>query len=349
MNAHRAIFRGPRLPFEVEEHPLPAALQPGELLVALRWATVCGSDLHTADGRRQEPVPSVLGHEGVGDVVAVGPGRADAVVGNRVTWTLADSCGVCPACTEWDLPQKCTRLFKYGHAALSDGTGWNGCYASHVLLRPGTAVVRVPEGLPAAWVAPANCALATMVAAVEGLPAGSRCAVVQGAGLLGLYGGLLLRAGGVGRVVMVDVDPGRVALAEAFGLEAATGSAAGLLREGSVDAVFEVTGNAAVVAEGVRLLRPGGTYTWVGMVHPDTRLELTGETVIRRCLRIRGVHNYAPRHLRGAVAFLESHRDAYPWDRLVSPPFALRDLGRAFDLARSGRWARVSVVPEVPA
>ena len=138
-------------------------------------------------GRRAAPVPCVLGHEGVGHVVDLGPGRADLFVGERVTWTLVDSCGRCAACTEHDLPQKCGTLFKYGHAPMNDGAGLNGCYASHILLRPGTSVFPVPARLPDATVVPANCSLATMVNAVESIPASARSVLVQGAGLLGLH------------------------------------------------------------------------------------------------------------------------------------------------------------------
>ncbi len=346
--ARTAVFQGTGWPFSLPDRDLPGTLAPGEVLVAVRLATVCGSDLHAVDGRRREPTPSILGHEGVGQVVAVGSGRGErgtCSVGDRVTWTLAVSCGTCPACVEWDLPQKCDRLFKYGHAALTDGSGLNGCYASHLLIRPGTTVVRIPDGVSDSMAAPANCALATMVAAVEGVTPECRVAVVQGAGLLGIYGAVLLRSRGVSRVVIVDVHPDRLATAAAFGIEVPAGTAAGPVRPGGADLVVEVAGNAAVVQEGLHLLRPGGTYLWVGMVHPDTRLELTGEAVIRRCLRIRGVHNYAPRHLREAVEFLRIYRDAHPWDRLVSPPLPLAQLGRAFDLARTARWARVAVDP----
>ena len=142
-HARIAVFRGPGRRFDLEERPLPRHLGPREVLVRIRLATICGSDLHTLAGRRDEPTPSVLGHEGVGEVVALGPGRSECAPGDRVTWSLADSCGHCAACAEWDLPQKCRRLFKYGHAPLSDGTGLNGTYATHLLLRSGTAVVVV--------------------------------------------------------------------------------------------------------------------------------------------------------------------------------------------------------------
>lgn len=88
-----------------------------------------------------------------------------------------------------------------------------------------------------------------------------------------------------------------------------------------------------------------GSYTFVGMVHPATRIELTGETIVRRCLTIRGVYNYAPRHLERAVAFLEKNLDAHPWTTLISKAFPLGELKAAFDAARTQHWQRVAVRP----
>jgi D-arabinose 1-dehydrogenase-like Zn-dependent alcohol dehydrogenase len=141
----------------------------------------------------------VLGHEGVGWVVAVGAGRDPKLVGKRITWSVADSCGACVLCREWNLPQKCELPFKYGHASLDNGTGLNGRYASHILIRRGTALIPVLELLPDNFVASANCALATMVHATEWLPDPCRPAVIQSAGMLGLYGCALLRGRGVER------------------------------------------------------------------------------------------------------------------------------------------------------
>ena len=95
------------------------------------------------------------------------------------------------------------------------------------------------------------------------------------------------------------------------------------------------------------MLRPGGFYSWVGLVHPESRLELTGEAVIRKCLTLRGSHNYAPRHLEAGLDFLERHATAYPWERLVSPPRRLTELADGFRLAASGHWPRVSIQPDL--
>jgi len=90
------------------------------------------------------------------------------------------------------------------------------------------------------------------------------------------------------------------------------------------------------------MLRPGGHYLFVGMVHPDSVLNITGESIIRGCVSLRGFHNYAPRHLDRAVAFL-GESAALPWPTLVSPPLPLERLDEAFALSATRRWARVAV------
>jgi threonine dehydrogenase-like Zn-dependent dehydrogenase len=274
------VFDGPGQPLRLERWPLPDTLAPGEVLVRIELATICLSDLHTVSGRRTEPTPSILGHEAVGRVLRVGGGRRGLEPGDRVTWSIADSCGVCVFCTVHGLPQKCRSLFKYGHAATHDGTGLNGCYASHIVLRKGTHMVKVPNRLPDGVVAPANCALATAVNAVSHLPDSCQTVVIQGCGLVGLYACALLSDRGVPHVFCVDVLEQRLARVRAFGGMAVDGRPAQYdhcrkkileVAPDGVDAVLETAGVAALVPEGVRLLRPGGTYVFVGMVHRASR------------------------------------------------------------------------------
>lgn len=351
-DAQVQVFHGAERGLQAARHPLPPELGPGEILVELSLATLCGSDLHTLSGQRLEPTPAILGHEGVGAVAGLGPdaGRGASIqVGDRVTWTIADSCGSCPACAVNGLPQKCERLFKYGHARLDDGSGLNGCYASHIVLRAGTAVVPVPAGLSDAVVAPANCALATVINALEELPT-CRSALIQGAGLLGLYACALLAERGVERVYCADVDEGRLEWARRFGAIPLGGDAAGYGRLAAaeprgVDSVLEVCGAAAVVEPGLGALRTGGQYLFVGLVHPDSALELTAEQVIRRCWTLRGFHNYAPRHLEQAIAFLAATAESYPYGELVSPPLPLADLQDAVALAGTRQYLRIAIRP----
>lgn len=343
------VFEGPDRPLRGESLPLPQRLDTGQVLARIRLATICTSDLYTLDGTRQGPVPAILGHEAVGEVVAIGAGREDLEIGDRITWSIADSCGHCPACVAYGLPQKCESLFKYGHASTHDGSGLNGCFASHIVLRRGTHVVKAPDGIPDKGVAPVNCALATMVNAVSQLPDWVRSVVIQGAGILGLYGCALLRDRGIDHVFCVDVRPERVAMAARFGVTAVNvqtrDSDALEAAAGGVDAVIEATGNAEALRQGVRLLRPGGYYVLVGMVHPDSALELTGDDLIRKCLTVVGVHNYAPQHLDDAVRFLDDTWGRYPYEALVSRPFTLAELPAALHVARRGNWHRVAVRP----
>lgn len=340
MNSARVqLFQGARQPFQMSAVPLPEALQPGEVLVQISLATICGSDLHTTEGRRSAPTPCVLGHEAVGHVMH--SARAGVADGERVTWTLADSCGHCAPCTNWHLPQKCEHLFKYGHAALSDGSGLNGCYASHILLRPGTQIMTVPASLPDAIAAPANCALATIVNALETLPSPCDRALVQGGGLLGIYACAWLRHRGVREVFCTDLSPQRLALVAEFGgIPVEPGA-----NLPAVDLVLEVTGSSAVIPAGIKALRVGGHYIWAGMVHPETKLDLTGEAVLRKCLTLRGVHNYAPQHLAAGLDFLAQNHTRLPFEKLTSPALPLEQLNEGLELTRSRQWQRVAIQP----
>ncbi len=346
------VFHGPNRPLQSEIRALPEELKPGEVLVAIELATICGSDLHTISGQRQEPTPCILGHEAVGRVVQADHMRPELSAGDRITWSIADSCGVCPMCTDHQLPQKCQSLFKYGHAAIDDGTGFNGCYASHIVLRAETHIVKVPDLLPDNVIAPANCAMATAVNAVSRLPDHCRTVVIQGAGLLGLYACSLLHARGVPYIFCVDIQEKRLAYVTAFGGIPIDGQPAHYpkarekiqaVAENGVDAVLEAAGVASLVPEGIRLLRVGGYYGLVGMVHPHSQLDVTGEQIIRKCLTIYGIHNYAPWHLDQAVQFLADTVNQYPYQNLVSPPYNLADLPAAIEMAQSQEWIRVSV------
>ncbi|OOL27553.1 dehydrogenase, partial [Rhodococcus rhodochrous] len=147
---------------DVRDVPVPR-LGAGELLVRVRLATVCGSDLHTVAGRRPGPRPSVLGHEAVGDVVAAGPG-AGTVVGTRVVWTVTASCGACDRCVS-GRTAKCRAVRKVGHEPFDGDWALSGGFAHHIVLPAGVGVVRVPDSVPDVVAAPAACATATAVAA----------------------------------------------------------------------------------------------------------------------------------------------------------------------------------------
>ncbi|XP_013399465.1 uncharacterized protein LOC106165700 [Lingula anatina] len=325
----------------------------GEVLVKVLLATVCGSDLHTISGQRKEATPSVLGHEAVAEIVTINRNASKFSPGDRVTFTVVDFCGECARC-KGGLVQKCTRLFKYGHAQLADGTGFNGCYATHIVLRPGTHLVKIPDHVTDRMAAPINCALATMVNVMNSIPSigdnkANHVALIQGAGLLGLYGCALLQDRGYQKVYCVDINRDRLTLVPLFGgiPNFISGNELTIdIDPDSVDTVIEVCGSPNVIQQGISLLRPGGTYLMVGMVHPNSKLNLTGEQIIRKCLTIKGIHNYGPADLEQAVEFISRTANKYPFERLVGgEEYSLRDITDAIKEAELRKYLRVAVKP----
>lgn len=94
----------------MEKIKIPS-LNRGEVLGKVLAATVCGSDLHTLRGSRQEAHPSVLGHEGVIEIVENNRSECDLIPGDRATFHIADCCKHCSLCTS-GVEQKCKTLFK---------------------------------------------------------------------------------------------------------------------------------------------------------------------------------------------------------------------------------------------
>lgn len=345
------IFEETGKPFQLKNKEFQTTLGPEEAIVKIILSTICGSDIHTIEGKRKEDTPCILGHEAVGEIIAINS-REGFSLGDRVTWTIADSCGKCPACTEYGLPEKCNELFKYGHASVHNGSGLNGCYATHIHIRKGTHMVKVPDSVSHKAAAPANCALATMMNAVSQTKAIPKKAVVQGGGLLGVYACGLLKEAGVPQIFCLEVNENRFQLIEDFGAipvdakdaQKATQFILESTGDG-VDTVFEVAGIKELISQGLTLLRPGGEYILVGLVHPDSEMGITAEQIIRKCIRIKGVHNYAPWHLDESIAFLERNIGRFPFDELVSPPFRLPEIQEAVDEAQKQKWMRVSVKP----
>ncbi|XP_072051199.1 L-threonine 3-dehydrogenase-like [Amphiura filiformis] len=353
--AKRLVFLGPdKQPFYIMETITIPALKPGQVLARIRLATICGSDLHTITGKRREPTPSILGHEAVAEVIRHERGpEFECKPGDRITFSIADSCDECQRCRH-GLPQKCVKLFKYGHSRLETGSGLAGCYATHIILQPGTSVVQIPDTITDKMAASINCALATMVNAVYSIThehVENKVALVQGAGLLGIFGCTLLHEAGYEKVYCADVNVDKLKLISRFGaiplVSGMSGKNNPKLNENDVDVIIEACGASAVVEEGIQLLKPGGTYVLVGLVHPDSPIYLQGDKLIRKCLTIKGVHNYAPRHLKLAVEFLAKTSTKYPYERLVGPLYKLSQFESAVKDSLSGRYWRVGIMPGV--
>ncbi len=334
------IFNGAGTPLELRDLAL---MEPtgSEILVRVVACTLCGSDLHSVTGRRSVPVPTILGHETLGRIVQFGPSapRIDAIGSplkerDRVTWSVVANCGECFFCAR-ELPQKCERQLKYGHEAFQPGRELTGGLAGHCMLVAGTSVVRIPDELSDAAACPANCAGATVGAAIEvaGTIAG-RSILIMGSGMLGVTAIAWARWLGAKDVIACELDPHRRQLAQMFGAHIATTPAdlVGSVHERTdgrgADVVIELSGSSDAVEAAIPLARMGGTIVLIGSVFPSRAIDLFPERIVRNCLTIRGIHNYAPRHLAAAVRFLTANRHL-PLEDLVTEWVTLSAVPRA--------------------
>jgi putative phosphonate catabolism associated alcohol dehydrogenase len=355
--ARAMLFDGPGKPFEAHDYAIP---QPGrgEILIRVSCGTICGSDVHTWAGRRIEPTPCVLGHEITGTIVAFGNETphmdlrgAGLQEGDRVTWTLAASCGSCFFCRH-QLPQKCESLFKYGHAAIRPGYEFCGGFAEYCLLAPGTGIIRVPDELPDAVAAMANCAVATVAAAFRvAHPVKDAAVAVVGCGVLGLLACAMARFLGATTIIGCDIQADREIMACRFGAThfatpVELSSLARNLTEGrGVDVAIELSGSSSAVATALESLRIGGTAVIAGTTTPGPPVPLNANDLMKRMLTITGLHNYAPEDLVAAIDFLVQTRGDFPYQDLIGESFPLTNLDQAFTAAASSPGVRVSVVP----
>lgn len=356
-----AVFGGVAGQISLQELPIPTP-QASEVVVRVLGCTLCGSDVHSFEGRRTVPVPTVLGHEIVGEIVEFGDTDAHhdlagqaLQIGDRITWAIVASCGECALCTR-GLPQKCLHAVKYGHEAFQPGRELLGGLASHCLLVPGTAIVRLPDTLPLAVACPASCATATIAAALEA--AGTlqgRTICLFGAGMLGLTACAMARSLGAAEVVCIDPEPLRRDRALLFGATRAaspaemadvTHAAVGKL---GFDTIIELSGNPAAFQAAWPHVRLGGTLILVGSVFPGAPVPIPLEQIVRRQLTIRGIHNYAPHHLLMAVKFLTAHHHQYPFADLVAQWLPLTAIGTAFAASSQPNAIRIGIAPSLSA
>ena len=341
-------------------------LAEGEALVEIELATICGSDVRTVSGSRRAPSPLVLGHEQVGRVVAVGEEavRVDGSplgLGDRVVWSVNVSCGACDRCTR-GLAQRCRSLEKYGHERVHRGWELSGGFATHVQLRAGTSVVRVSEELPAAVAAPASCATATAVAAIDA--ASARVALdgagvlVTGAGMSGLTAAAIAVEAGA-HVVVSDPDASRRAFARRLGAATVDPSARpgaperldvvlDALAAGGVPEVLvaiEASGAPAAVRTAIGSVGVGGIVVLVGTAPQGAEVCVDAGSIVSRLATVTGVHDYSGEQLVRAVAFLERSWRTLPLDELVGATHALADVDTALEEAAAGVHVRVGVAP----
>jgi 2-desacetyl-2-hydroxyethyl bacteriochlorophyllide A dehydrogenase len=317
-----ATFYGPR-DFRIEDVPDPAP-GPGEAVVRVRSAGICGGDLHEyRAGVRLYSTPyprPAPGHEIAGEVVAVGPAVARARPGDRVAVQPMISCGACEACAA-GRPALCPRL---EHLGVARAGGF-----AELCLAPAENLFVLPSEVSNDEGALLDCT-AVAVHALARVPVspGARVAVL-GAGAIGLAVARLAKlAGGDVTVVATRRVPLEVALA--FGADRVVDLGAGEGAPRDADVVFETAGGSTLLERAVAAARPGGTIGLVGEAFEPQPLEVA--TVLPRELTLAFVWSHDGRAEYTRALELAAGGDV----RLASAVthrYPLSELGEAFATA----------------
>ena len=278
------------------------ALQPRDVLVRVKAAGLCHTDLEVIQGSLAYPTPIVLGHEGAGVVEDVGGEVTRVKRGDRVVLSWNPHCGHCFYC-ERGLPILC-EPFKQtepkGH--LLDGGSRmtrNGEKVHHFFTTSAfgeytvvteSSAIPVPAEVPFDRACIIGCGVMTGIGAVvrkARVAAGSNVTVI-GCGAVGLNAIQGARLANAARIVAVDPSPKRLAMAERLGatdaLNASGADAVARIREltngRGADYVFEAAGNKATFRLSVEAVRPGGEVVWLGKINVDEEVAFRWGTLM---------------------------------------------------------------------
>ncbi|WP_020649479.1 zinc-dependent alcohol dehydrogenase family protein [Solimonas variicoloris] len=345
---------------------------PGELLVKIRAAGLCHSDLSVIDGSRPRVLPMVLGHEAAGEVLAIGADVRDFAPGDAVVFSFVPVCGHCAYCAEGR-----AALCEPGARANTAGTLLSGAqrwhadgaplhhhlgvsaFAEATVVSARSAVKIGTPGEPRPdWAIAAlfGCAVMTGVGAVVNtarVAPGDSVAIfgLGGVGLAALLGAV---AAGAEPLIAVDVLPAKLELARSLGathtILATEPDAMARLREltrGGVRYAIETAGSEVALAAAYAATRRGGTTITAGLPDPSREFRVPAVSLVAEERTVKGSYMGSAVPARDLPRYLALHRAGrLPVERLLTHRLALDDINAAFD--RLARGAAVRQVIEFP-
>lgn len=351
-------------PIHIEEIELDAP-QEGEVLIQIKAASLCHSDLSVINGSRPRPLPMALGHEAAGIVKEVGPGVMNFQPGDQVVCVFVPSCGHCIPCAE-GRPALC----EPGAKANGEGTLIGGgvrlhagdekighhvgvsAFSEYAVVSQNT-LVKVNEDLSFEKLALFGCAVITGVGAVVNtakVQLGSTVAVI-GLGGIGLSALLGAIAAGAREVIAIDINDKKLEQAKSLGATAVFNSKdADVIDQvkaytsGGVDYAFETAGVVQAMDVAYGVTKRGGTTTTTGLPHPQHQFSfpyvtLTAEektlkgSYVGSCVPLRDIPNYIQMMKTGKL----------PVDKLLSNIISLDEINEGFDLLATGDNSRIII------
>lgn len=339
------------LGFEVGTAPVPTA-GTDEILLKVEAAAICGTDTKIiAHGHRKlrDGQTIILGHEFVGRIAQLGAQVTGFTVGERVGVAPNIGCGRCEMCAR-GLGNMCPEYSAFG-------IDRDGAQTEYVVI-PASAIaqgnlVRLSEHVPAVEAClaePLSCAISGVRAAQVGL---GNIVVVYGAGPMGLFNVMVAAVSGAARVVVVDINDARLALAKQVGATDVVNpkreNVKAWIKEQTggrgVDSVIVAVPVRELQQEGLELLAPFGRLClFAGLPKGDAGGGLVGldtNAIHYKQLVVTGMTGGAARDYRDAVRMIETGR--LKVSPLISDVFTMGDMAQAFVRAQSGQGLKIVI------
>lgn len=364
-SARVAMLTGPQK-IEPRDYPIPA-LRPGELLVKVEGCGICGTDVHEYKRDPFKLIPVVLGHEGTGEIVALGTpglkdfeGRALSVGDKIVTSVLVpDDCPFThlhPARANLS-----DSLGVYGLFPDSDTHHLNGFFATHIVIRPDSTVFQV-NGMSVKermLIEPLAVTVhALQRAKTTGLLNFASAVLVQGCGPIGLMMIATLHAYGISRIIAVDSVAQRLEMAKKMGA-AVTLDIKALGAAGVADAVraetggfgadfaFQCTGVPAAAASIYKFIRRGGGLCEVGFFMDNGECSINPhEDLCKKEITLVGSWVYTAQEYPVAIAMIRHMKKiGLPVEELVTHTFSLEKINEAMQANIALEGIKIAVVP----
>lgn len=295
------VYLGPEK-MELQERDIPVPGE-GEVLVRVKIAGICGSDVHGYTGSTGRRIPPmVMGHEFSGEVAGLGSGVKGFAEGDRITVFPAIACGSCEACKSGK-HSACKTPKSFGVMKT------DGAMTEYVVARA-DALVRIPDNVSFEVASMAE-PLAVGYHALGKIPdpAGQNVLVV-GSGTIGLVLAALLATKGCKNIIVSDLANSRLEVAKQLGATAVINpkeqdfmEEIGKITNGNmIDIGFEAVGNGVTVSQTMDALKGGGTAVWVG--NSAKIIEVDMQNIVTRQLTVFGTYGYTREGFEAALALL---------------------------------------------
>ncbi|MDR0196584.1 MAG: zinc-dependent alcohol dehydrogenase family protein [Myroides sp.] len=350
-------------PLKIEELVLG---EPGkqEVIVQIKAAGLCHSDLSVIDGNRPRQTPMVLGHEAAGIIVKLGEDVQGFELGDHVVFAFLPSCGHCEYCASGR-----SALCNPGAKANNDGVLLNGIskitnqqgeHYYHHLGVSGFAqyaiasiysLVKIDKSYPFEIAALFGCAVMTGVGSVvhtAKIQAGESVLVV-GLGGVGLSAILGAKAIGASKIIAADISDSKLAVAKNFGAtHTINSSQANALEElktnitaSGVDKSVEFAGAMPALDFAFNATKKGGTTVTGALPHPEARLSLNPLTLVGQEKTLKGCYLGSCVPSIDIPNFLELYKNgSLPVDKLITHRLKLEDINEGFERLASGEAIR---------